>query len=166
MSHDIGHQIARFIAQHHTNDINFFKKLYCDPVFRIISKYKKQMHKCILSGKSYLYPNFLNVYAWDQNENTRIWINITSRTIVNDPITNNSTTMNSTTMNSTTMNSTTMNSNTNDPINPDIIPLYFYDKHEKIAFVQFVNELDLKIIQCNGNYSPWYILSWEHWKIE
>ena len=155
MSHDIGHQIARFIAQHHANDKNFFKKLYCDPVFRIISRYKKQIYERILLGKSYWLHDFQIVSNEDKNENTRIWINITSGTIVNDPITNNSTTLNSTTLNSTTLK-----------INPNIIPLYFYDIHEKKALTQIVNELDLKIILHNSYSGCYFSFSWEHWKIE
>lgn len=143
MSHDIGHQIARFIAQHHTNDINFFKKLYCDSVFREITNYKEKIHKNIIEKKTYIHINNTHLlYLWNQTENTRLWVDLNTGTILEHYINNSET------------------------YNPNIIPLYFINEFDKKALIQLTKELDLKIKQCGVSYNTYYILSWEHWKFE
>lgn len=150
MSHDIAQQIERFFAKYHNNDKTFLKKLYCDPVFREITRYKETIHKYIIEGKrSCLQINNSNLlYSWNQTDNTRLWIDLKSGTILeNYPQTNNP---------------VTNNPVTNDPT---IIPLYFHNEFEKKALIQLTTELDLKIIQLGAPYNIYYVLSWKHWTL-
>ena len=143
MSHDIAQQIERFFAKYHNNDKTFLKKLYCDPVFREITHYKETIHKHIIEGiRSYVAINYTNLlYMWDQTENTRLWVDLKTGTILENYLNN---------------------PQKNDP---SIIPLYFHNEFEKKALIQLTTELDLKIIQLGAPYNIHYVLSWEHWTL-
>lgn len=156
MSHDIAQQIERFFAKYHNNDKTFLKKLYCDPVFREITHYKETIHKHIIEGiRSYVGINYTNLlYMWDQTENTRLWIDLKSGTILENYLNNSN--------NPQTNNPITSNTVTNDP---SIIPLYFHNEFEKKALIQLTTELDLKIIQFGAPYNIHYVLSWKHWTL-